>query len=133
MCRRLLIGILSVALANSAFGKPGDRCEGGSLVKGPCVTVRGEMRVWNGWPPNLRIESDGRVFGVGPIEDEIFPSGWVAFMPTAIRGTFRLCSLGTETRVPYLEQPIPLYCVESVKDGERFVAVSGESHWEPIK
>lgn len=133
MFRRLLVGILSSALANSASGEPGNRCEGGPLVKGPCVSVRGEMKVWNGWPPALRVESDGRTYGVGPIENEVFPLNWVAFMPTAVRGTFRLCSLGAESKAPYLEKPISLYCIESVKDAERFVTVAGQSHWEPIK
>jgi hypothetical protein len=91
------------------------------------------MKIVNGWPPNLRIESDGRVLGVGPIENEIFPANWAAFMPAAVRGTFKICPLGTETKVPYLDKPVPLYCIDSAMNAERLLTREGESKWVPLK
>lgn len=131
MYSRLLASHVLVVLAATATAGPGDRCEGSPLVQGSCFSIRGEMNVWNGWPPYLRIESAGRVYGVGPVENEIFPAAWSAFMPAAVRGDFRICPLGKESKAPYLEKPIALYCIESATNAERESVE--RRRWEPIK
>ena len=103
-----------------ASAEPGDVCEGGKLVRGPCIELTGELQIWNGWPPWLRIEADHRLYGVGPIEHEIFPKNLASALPALARatarveGAFRVCPLGEQARVPYLDDPIPLYCIERV-------------------
>lgn len=131
MFRQVIVGTVFFLLVEGAVGSPSDRCEDGVLVQGPCLTIQGEMSVWNGWPPYLRIESGGRVYGVGPVENEIFPAAWTTFMPTAVRGDFRVCPLGTESNAPYLVKPIALYCIESAVNAER--QSEEGARWVPIK
>jgi hypothetical protein len=130
---RYICLVLAGSLTCSVIAKPGDRCEPGELSKVGCTSLKGELRVWNGWPPNLRLVHSKGTLGIGPIEDEIYPAELQQFLPGSIKGTFTVCPLGGYARVPYEEQPIPMFCIQSVKNGKRAVEKDGQVKWVSIK
>lgn len=79
-----------------------------------CLTVNGETRFKNGWPPNLIVASGEKWWGIGPIENEDYPDNLV--MPPPQKGIFVLCSLNETVSVPYEEQPIKLYKITSYEN-----------------
>ena len=76
-----------------------------------CKSVRGELAVWNGWPPNTRIHDKANdvyyglpsEVGEGYMDDALFDK---LTKVERLQGTFCLTLLGTTTTVPYLPDPI---------------------------
>ena len=116
---KLVPGLCAVAGEN-------DKCEGGPLVRGRCIEVVGDLEIWNGWPPNMRIEASHKLYGVGPIEKEIYPDYLGPYIFKELSGTFRICPLGKNAAVPYLDEPIPLYCLVGVTNGTYKRSVGSE-------
>lgn len=84
-----------------------------------CQNITGTLRVWNGWPPPLRIEaSDGVVYGV-PEEmggDNQVPAALLERIKsgeTAIAGTYTVCPVGKTAWVPYDEREILLVSISA--------------------
>lgn len=82
-----------------------------------CILVSGELSLWNGWPPPIRIVgTDGVVYGVPePDNDQqSVPEELLTLLQKAtapISGSFTLCPLGGTTTVPYDERPIVLVSI----------------------
>jgi len=82
-----------------------------------CNFVTGEVGLWNGWPPPIRIVStDGVVYGVPEPEDnqQLVPEELLTLLQKAtapISGGFTLCPLGGTTSVPYDDRPIVLVSI----------------------
>ena len=78
-----------------------------------CQNIEGQIQLWNGWPPWIRIESTDKqhVFGV-ETNEEVTESD---FMPEALKelhtnpslaGTFCIKLTGDQTTVPYDDRVI---------------------------
>ena len=92
-----------------------------------CPNIEGQIQLWNGWPPWVRIESmDKRqVFGI-ETDAEVTKSD---FMPEALlkelyvnpslTGTFCIKLTGGQTTVPYDERVIKYVKVVSYKIGDK--------------
>jgi hypothetical protein len=91
--------------------------EGTPRVHGACYEVEGELQLWNGWPPNVRLNVNGVMYGVGHGEGEDLPEAIMSRLTKdgGIKGTMRVCSLGDEIQVPYQEKPLPLVCIEALR------------------
>ena len=85
-----------------------------------CKTVEGNLHVWNGWPPNWRIETRDHKNVYGLAYDD---SDSLQLMPVLIRklavtkekqmdGTFKICPLGKITAVGDDERKIEWACLE---------------------
>ena len=93
-------------------------CKASPLVKGACFMVTGTLSVFNGWPPFLRIETDNKekMYGIGPVENELVPTEISSVLPNEIKGEFEVCPFAESTSVPYDPRPIEMVCVETVKN-----------------
>lgn len=119
--------ILVLIFVSSYASAGGPICETSPLVKGECFTVYGTLYVYNGWPPNLRIESkDNKLYGVGPSENELIPESIKQVLPSKIEGEFELCPFGETTTVPYEEREIEMVCIKSVRNAWYWDRDSGE-------
>lgn len=88
-----------------------------------CITIEGEYRQWNGWPPFERIETTDkkRVYGlVSSFEGDDVPQFpepdslklvWDAHEDAI--GRFEFCLYGGKSKVPYDERPIELGWIKS--------------------
>jgi hypothetical protein len=79
-----------------------------------CHLVVGVLNVWNGWPPNLRIEAnDGVIYGVPEADEQsLIPDNLVGRLAKGpVSGGFTVCPLGHTTSVPYDERPIVLVSI----------------------
>jgi hypothetical protein len=88
-----------------------------------CQTIEGEIQVWNGWPPWIRIESKDKkhVFGI-ETNDEVSKSD---FMPESLlkalykkptlTGTFCVTLTGSRTTVPHDDRVIKYVKVVSYR------------------
>lgn len=85
-----------------------------------CKTVEGNLHVWNGWPPNWRIETSDHKNVYGLAYDD---SDSLQLMPDLIRkvvvakgqqieGKFRICPLGKTTAVGDDEREIEWACLD---------------------
>ena len=90
------------------------------LTKPDLPQKRGELQLWNGWPPNVRLSANGVLYGVGRGEGEDLPDAILSRLTKdgMIKGRMRICSLGDEVRVPYQERALPLVCIEALKRQE---------------
>jgi len=132
--QRVIVLLLIIALPPSVIAADVKRCEGSRLVHGACIELRGELIPYQGWPPFLRITIGEKVYGIGPPDNENVPASIEKTLPDTTRGLFRICPYGTSTLVPYLDNPVPIYCIERVTDGERLVRPDvGASHWVPLE
>ena len=74
-----------------------------------CQNVDGEIVVWNGWPPWIRIESSDKkhVFGIETNEDmtksDFMPETLLKELESSpsLTGTFCIRLTGGQTTVPY--------------------------------
>jgi hypothetical protein len=82
-----------------------------------CSLVTGELSIWNGWPPPIRIVGpDGVVYGVPEPENDqpLAPEELLTLLrngKTPVSGSFTLCPLGGTTTVPYDKRPIVLVSI----------------------
>jgi len=82
-----------------------------------CTLVPGELSLWNGWPPPIRIVgTDGVIYGVPEPENDqqLVPEKLLRLLQKAtapVSGSFTLCPLGATTTVPYDERPIVLVSI----------------------
>ena len=103
--------ILVVAVLASLFAVRGDAED----KPRTCSLVTGRLSMWNGWPPNLRIEADdGVVYGVPESDDghPLIPERLVAQLAKGpVSGSFKICPNGQTASVPYDERPIVLVSI----------------------
>lgn len=106
-------GALAVVLATIALS---------GCATARCRNITGTLRVWNGWPPPLRIEtSDGVIYGV-PEEmggHKQVPAALlkrISSGETAIPGTYTVCPVGKTARVPYDEREIVLVSISAYEN-----------------
>jgi len=106
--RRLIYPII-VALAVVLAIEPRKQ-----VLHAQCHAVEGEIQLWNGWPPWVRIESKdkGHVFGI-EVDDatgksKAMPESLFEELLTngSLTGTFCIEMTGEETTVPYDKRPI---------------------------
>jgi hypothetical protein len=116
--RPVLISFLLILLPSLLTGEECVKCSQSVLVKGSCFEVQGTLKLYNGWPPNLRIETENQeiVYGVGPVENEYMPASIFAVLPTSIEGKFKLCSFDNTTSIPSDDRKILMVCIKSVSD-----------------
>jgi hypothetical protein len=82
-----------------------------------CTLVPGELSLWNGWPPPIRIVgTNGVIYGVPEPENDqlLVPEELLTLLQKGtapISGSFTLCPLGGTTTVPYDERPIVLVSI----------------------
>jgi len=88
-----------------------------------CISIDGEYRQWNGWPPFERIETTDKkkVYGlVSSFEGDDVPQFpepdslklvWAAHEVAV--GVFEFCLHGGQSKVPYDERPIELGWIKS--------------------
>jgi hypothetical protein len=76
-----------------------------------CRDAKGELQLWNGWPPSVRIRTrSGEVYGLEGESPEI-PDTLKAALAGGdgpVRGTFTVRPTGVDTSVPYDRKPIHL-------------------------
>jgi hypothetical protein len=115
----ILCFILTVVFICSNIKAKENTCVNSPLRKGECFLIEGNLLTYNGWPPALRIEdkSSKRIFGVGPVDNEIAPDYVLKVLPTKIEGTFYLCPFNETTSVPYDKREIEMVCIQSVTNG----------------
>jgi hypothetical protein len=103
--------ILGVAVLASLLAVRGDAED----KRMTCSLVTGKLSIWNGWPPNLRIEaSDGVVYGVPESDDGHLqiPERLVTQLAKGpVSGNFKICPNGNMASVPYDERPIVLVSI----------------------
>ena len=82
-----------------------------------CSFVSGELSLWNGGPPPIRIVgTDGIIYGVPEPENDqqLVPEELLILLQKTgapISGGFTLCPLGGTAAVPYDERPIVLVSI----------------------
>jgi hypothetical protein len=83
------------------------------LNAGDEIWLDGEVQLYNGWPPNLRmITSDNNIIG---IDEEDIPDILADnIFNYSIKGTFKLEFLFTDD-APYYDEPLPVFKVIDVK------------------
>ena len=119
--RLLILIVLGVQACGHAPEPPAKqpagagKCEGGKLVRGACSNVVGELQLWNGWPPNVRIAVSDSVFGVGLEEDGVMPDSARAALRKAdrVQASFRICPTGDQVTIPDWPKLVPIVCVEA--------------------
>ncbi len=117
-----------LSLASSGVAEECTECVQSDLVKGECFEVKGELSIYDDFPPYLRIETESKdkVFAVGPDENEFVPATVKAVIPTSIEGTFVLCPFKQTTTVPFDSRIIEMVCIKSVKDAWYWDKETGE-------
>ena len=88
-----------------------------------CQNVEGQIQIWNGWPPWIRIESKDKksVFGIETDEavtkSVFMPASLLQKLQTngSLDGTFCIMPTGAQTSVPYYERAIKYVKVVSYK------------------
>ena len=113
----IVASLTGVAISATASNYS-DQCA--ALAHAQCFIVAGERQVWNGWPPNLRIESSDkeRVFGLPYSDDDALPKPIQAVVESTSQravGKFLLCPLGARMSVPYDDRPIEVVCFRSME------------------
>lgn len=75
-----------------------------------CVIVNGEFKIWNGWPPTLRLVSakQDTIYGVADTTKIPDPIKQMIKDNLPIKGQFCLSKTGVTVTVPYQKQPIVL-------------------------
>ena len=114
------------SLASTGVAEECTECVQSDLVKGKCFEVKGEIYIYNGFPPNMRIETKDKIYGVGPIENEFVPASVRAVMPTSIEGTFVLCPFNQTITLPNDDVIIEMVCIKSVKNAWYWDQKTGE-------
>ena len=119
MRKLIFIFIIIVAgLSGTAFCK--------SSLAAECQNIEGQIQLWNGWPPWIRIESSDkkRVFGIDTNEEvtksDFIPSDLLNKLLThaSLEGTFCIKLTGGQTTVPYDDRVINYIKVISYKLGK---------------
>ena len=92
------------------------RCPSDSNYQKQCFSLAGMTKIKDGWPPNLVVlDKNKRMYGIGPIESELYPDNLLPDLAPETTGHFVLCPLGKLSRVPYQRNPINLYCIAKYK------------------
>jgi len=94
-----------------------------SLLGAECQTVEGQIVLWNGWPPWIRIESNDKknVFGIesdeGATTPDYMPDDLSKALSTkgSLSGTFCVTLTGEQTSVPYDDRVIKYVKVVTYK------------------
>jgi len=97
-----------------------------------CQTIEGEIQLWQGWPPWIRIESRDKksVFGINTdaevTESDFMPKALMKQLYTnpSLTGTFCIELTGDKTTVPYDDRVIKYvriirYKIEGGKSTQR--------------
>jgi hypothetical protein len=102
-CSLVLVLALKVAGSCMAADEPSQ-----------CRAVKGELQIWNGWPPSYRIRTtSGEVYGLegGDSTEAQLPESLKVALTSRdgpVRGTFTVCPTGANTSVSYDKKPIHL-------------------------
>lgn len=116
--------ILLIGAPMEAF--PSGDCKSFRMVKGSCEWVTGELFIYNGWPPNMRIvvAKTKQIYGVGPgAEQGLMPSylkdALIKSQYSRLRGQYEICPFGNHFRngdQTSDEPDISDVCVQSAKE-----------------
>jgi hypothetical protein len=114
----LLVATIAFVASQRVWAeKPVSKCLEPGAITHRCISIDGNLHVWNGWPPNLRITAtDGRVFGLGYDDSDDLSA-----LPAVIRklvstngqqvdGRFKICLLERVSRVPDEERELQWAC-----------------------
>jgi hypothetical protein len=141
---RSLAVLLVAVIPATGFSQP-------DYLDGECHFVEGALVAWNGWPPNLRIQTS--IEGLGVLDEGMWVSGIGLFedtdnppairfpeilrrqLPSRVRGEFNICYLGQDASVPYYEKPLPLFAVENFRNAEVELIdpVTKEHSWQKVE
>ena len=115
---KILSSLILVFLFVSPVIAEDSKCLKSPLVKGACFKLVGTLNVYNGWPPSLRIEpkSKGKLYGIGPEENELIPAKIARILPSEVEGEFEVCPFNETLSVPYDERKIEMICIQDVKN-----------------
>ncbi len=115
MLKLILPVIFFFSALNAQAYEP--RCPSNSNYQKQCISLAGITKIKDGWPPNLVVlDKNKRMYGIGPIESELYPDNLLPDLPPEVSGQFVLCPLGKSSRVPYQKKPINLYCIAKYKE-----------------
>jgi len=75
----------------------------------------GELRTWDGFAPNIRIQAGDSLYGVGLADDGVMPDAARAAMTKQgkVQGSFRICPTGDQISIPTWNKLLPIVCVEA--------------------
>ena len=101
-------------------------CKSFHMVRQHCRWIAGTLFIYNGWPPNTRVQPNGskQVYGVGPDPEEgLMPSYLMDALEkselTSVKGQFEICPFGNHFRDGDQtddEPDLSTVCIQNAKD-----------------